>query len=277
MIQRTAKKILSFMKTKDTQINNKIDYAKQLAQSMNSFFEFNKLKKDYIRYSIKVYPFRYIENYPNQTDFYTIKIIMFYVDKLKSRNYPVRDEYKQGVGEAISQSEDQQYIVIYGHSVKKEYNTIDYFKNTFIHEMIHILDYCADHEERQQEDFYGHPVQNVQQNGGIPYPGMYGKDDDFFDEIFAEYYTCKAERRQYIYELLDFIQEYSEYNKIEQHETIDLILSKMVSKNIFKKFINKIKSFGYNYIALMFLYHLSFSKQKNGRKSDAVKILKSFY
>lgn len=279
-INKIAKKITAFLKTKEVQVNNKISYAKELAQQIDFYFDSdNKLKQKYNEFEIKVYPYKFVQDYKDENKYYPIKIFMFYVDKIndKYKKYPIRKQYKEGMGQAISKSLKTQYIVMYGHSIKNGYGDISYFKSTFIHEMIHILDYCANNKERNQKDYFGHPLDGFKQNGGIPYPGINGKDDDKFDEMFAEYYTCKAERREYIYELLDFIEDYANRNRKSEQETVDLILKKMEDKNQFKKFIEKMKIGQYNYIALMFLYHLSFSQNKNGNKDDALNILNSLY
>lgn len=279
-INKIAKRITAFLKTKEIQVNNKINYAKELTQQIYPYFDNDtKLKEKYNEFEVKVYPYKFVQGYKNKNKYYPVKVLMFYVDKLqdKDKKSPIRKQYKEGIGEAISKNLDKQYIVIYGHSIKSNYSDIDYFKDTFTHEMLHILDFCANKDERDQKDYFGHPVEGIKQNGGIPYPGMNGKDDDKFDEIFAEYYTCKAQRREYIYELLDFIEDYAIRNRISEQETVRLILKKMEDKEIFKKFIDKMKFGGYNYIALMFLYHLSFSKNKNGDKKEAINILNSFY
>jgi hypothetical protein len=43
------------------------------------------------------------------------------------------------------------------------------------------------------------------------------------------------------------------------------------------KLVDEFKNININYSSLAFIYHLSFSKQKNGTKQDAIKILESLY
>lgn len=279
-INKIAKKITAFLKTKEVQVNNKISYAKELVQQIYPYFDTDtKLKQKYNEFEVKVYPYKFVQGYKNKNKYYPIKVFMFYIDTIndKDKKSPIRKQYKEGMGQAISKSLDEQYIVMYGHSIKNGYGDLNYFKSTFIHEMIHILDYCANNKERDQKNYFGHPLKGFKQNGGIPYPGINGKDDDKFDGMFAEYYTCRAERREYIYELLDFIEDYAVRNRISEQDTVRLILKKMEDKNQFRRFTEKMKIGQYNYIALMFLYHLSFSENKNGDKNDAIKILNSLY
>jgi hypothetical protein len=52
------------------------------------------------------------------------------------------------------------------------------------------------------------------------------------------------------------------------------MIEALSSKNSFKSLSQKFKRTGLNYASLALIYHLAFSKQKNGNKYDAMKILK---
>ena len=199
---------------------------------------------------------------------------MLYVkEKGDFKHIAVKDNFEAGMGQKLDRN-GQHYIVIYGD--REDKYDMSYFKDTFIHELMHMFDQMID-EDYYNDYYFGHSVEGFQDNEGIPYPGMYGDDDDVFDDKFAEYYTCKAERRQYIFDLMRSIEDYADMKKISYTDIVDTVKKALDNKKQLRKMADDFKRLKVNYSPLAFLYHLTFSDQKNGNKNDAVKILNEIY
>ena len=292
---RLAKSLISSnisFYTKNEIINKERNYAKQLFQQFNNFFINDELNPElYIaQKTIKVDLSKIQEQYKKIID---VTAIMFYVDKVNKKDYingVMRPEYGDGTGQSLVHN-GKNYVVIYGHS--EWCNEKDYFMETFIHQLMHTMNYQfdEDYDKIQNVNYYfGHPIQEQRDdnNGGIPYPGMYGDNDDFFDERFAEYYTCRAERKESIHDLLSAFQWHiqrveqnnnKKFNNEQIKELIQSLIKSLNNKNDFFRWLEKIQKEdpGFNDTAMPFIYHLAFSKQQNGNKQDAIKILKDIY
>lgn len=152
---------------------------------------------------------------------------------------------------------------------------MNFYKDTFVHEMLHGFDGIQ--ERFNSDDDYGHKYLDVpndeNNNFGIPYPGMPGKFGrlPLTDSHYAEYYTCKAERREYVNDLAVFIKGYARRNKMTADEFCGEIKEMLDDEPEFKKWIDENSGLDFN--PMMMLYHLSFGNTKNGDSSDAKKIV----
>jgi hypothetical protein len=89
--------------------------------------------------------------------------------------------YSIGVAE-YCKYRNKHYIVVYGSSNKKDYcYNKKFFKTSFTHELIHLLDSFLYKDELKEKYSYGHPINDFQHNGGVPFPGMFGKNDNIYD------------------------------------------------------------------------------------------------
>lgn len=277
MINKIAKKILiSYLQTKYVFLNEIINYSKKLSNKLDQFFKGNFLKNNLMKYHFTI---NLNEISSNLDEKIQIEVIMLYSDKITQKDYIkgiIKPQFCGGMGEALYKN-GKNYIIIYGSTNKEEacYNK-KYFKQTFTHELMHFLDKYID-DKYHDEFYYGHPLKGFNDNNGIPYPGMYGEDDNLFEETFAQYYTCLGERKQYIFDLMSSIQDYMEKTNSNFNEIINHIITSLNDKNKFMKLVDEFKNININYSSLAFIYHLSFSKQKNGTKRDAIKILESLY
>ena len=145
----------------------------------------------------------------------TIDITMILVDVGNKRRFKsllrkynkVIKNFPPGQGQALW-IEDKPYMVVY---CDKENGGKQQVQETAIHEIMHLLDSIF--EEEDTEYYFGHPVEQdkgEENNYGIPYPGMYGSNSyNILDKKYAEYYTCKSERKQMTYDVIAFIDDYS--------------------------------------------------------------------
>lgn len=278
IINKIAKKIcLSFLDTKDNLQQKYLNYAKQKANLLNNFFKNDLLKQNIIYTFIDINPSECIE-FAQDKDL-KVGIILFYVDKVNKKDYIsglMKTQYDYGMGQALNHN-NKDYIVVYGVSDKNDYcSSKKYFKQTVTHELMHILDRYID-KDFYSENYFGHNVQGVEENNGVPYPGMFGDDDDIFDEKFAEYFTCKGEQKQYIYDLLQSIEDYAKAIKQKEIIIVQQLKQSLKNKNIFFNLVDEFEKRDINYAPLAFLYHLTFSKQKNGTKATALNILNNLY
>lgn len=274
MLNRIAKRIyLSFLKTKNDLINKEITYADALFNKLTKYFDADgMLKQPVVQEHMDVYLDTLSDDYEGRS--FEVNVIMLYVkEKGDFKHIAVKDEFEAGMGQKLDRNW-QHYIVIYGD--REDKYDMSYFKDTFIHELMHLFDQMID-EDYNGDYYFGHPVEGFQDNDGIPYPGMYGDDDDVFDAEFAEYYTCKAERRQYIFDLMRSIEDYADMKKISYTDIVDTVKKALDNKKQLRKIADDFKRLKVNYSPLAFLYHLTFSKQKNGNKQDAIEILKEIY
>lgn len=274
MLNRIAKRIyLSFLKTKNDLINKEITYADALFNKLTKYFDADgMLKQPVVQEHMDVYLDTLSDDYEGRS--FEVNVIMLYVkEKGNFKHIAVKDEFEAGMGQKLDRN-GQHYIVIYGD--REDKYDMSYFKDTFIHELMHMFDQMID-EDYYNDYYFGHPVEGFQDNEGIPYPGMYGDDDEVFDDKFAEYYTCKAERDQYIFDLMRSIEDYADMKKISYTDIVDTVKKALDNKKQLRKMADDFKRLKVNYSPLAFLYHLTFSDQKNGNKNDAVKILNEIY
>lgn len=274
--EKIAKKLLlSFLQHQNEKLRNIYQYALDASKSLHLYFKDNCLIDNLVHHIIRINPHEISSDLINKNIY--VNVLLLYADKLdgiNSFNGVIHKEYSFGVAEYL-QHHKKHYIVIYGSSNKNDFCFNEkFFRTSFVHELIHLLDTFLYKDELQEEYSYGHPVDGFMENGGVPFPGMNGEQYDVFDEIFAEYFTCKAERRQYTYDLIDLIEQYANYVKMEQTQVVEQMIEALSSKNSFKSLSQKFKRTGLNYASLALIYHLAFSKQKNGNKYDAMKILK---
>lgn len=277
-INKIAKKIcLSFLNTRDELQQKYLNYAKQKADLLDGFFKNNLLKQNIIFTFIYINPFECIKSAQDKT--IKVGIILFYVDKINKKDYIpglMNEKYNSGMGQALNHN-NKDYIVVYGVSNKNDYcSSKKYFKQTVTHELMHILDRYID-KEFDSENYFGHNIPDIKENNGIPYPGMFGNDDDIFDEKFAEYFTCKGEQKQYVYDLLQSIQDYAKKTNQKEINVVEQIKRGLQNKNIYFNLVDEFEKKDINYAPLAFLYHLTFSKQKNGTKNTALNILNNLY
>lgn len=279
MINKIAKKIfLSYLQTKNILLNKIINFSRTKANCLDKFFKNNLLVKDIVKYDIKFNLNEISQNFNDKE--ICINVIMFYVDKVDKKHYIngiMKKDFQQGIAQAL-EFNNKYYIVIYG-STNKESDCYSkkYFKQSFTHELMHFIDREIDQQYISNQFYFGHPLENFNDNNGVPYPGMYGDDDDIFDQKFAEYYTCKGEQKQYIFDLINCIEDYAELYNIKTQDFIFHIINVLNDKNKFMDLVNDFEKNDINYSPLAFIYHLTFSKQKNGNKQSAIKILKSLY
>lgn len=262
---KIAKKVMqAFLNTNDECLQLQMSIAKQLSNKSSKYFYNDRLIHNdvffYVDLNLRLFGI-------NKT--YHVGIVFLYVDKKdKHKEYPrFVKNYGTGQGEAVSYPNDKYYIVVYGDS-KQNYNE-RYFKNTFIHEMMHVIDNIIDEQKTLQTDFYGHK----NEKGKVPFPK---NEDDLFDEKFAEYFTCKAQRKEYTFDLLDSIEQFADATNQTEQQTVQLIKNSLHNKSNFMKLIEQFKKQKINYAPLTFIYHFVFSKQKNGNKQTALNILNSF-
>lgn len=275
---KIAKKIcLSFLDTRDNLQQKYLNYAKQKANLLDGFFKNNLLKQNIVYTFININPSECIEFAQDKK--IKVGVILFYVDKVNKKDYIsglMNTKYDCGIGQALNYN-NKDYIVAYGISDKNDYcSSKKYFKQTVIHELMHILDRYID-EDFYSENYFGHNIPGIKENNGVPYPGMFGNDDDIFDEKFAQYFTCKGEQKQYIYDLLQSIEDYAKTIKQKEIIVVEQIKQSLKNKNMFLKLVDEFEKRDINYSPLAFLYHLSFSKQKNGTIKTALNILNNLY
>ena len=186
-------------------------------------------------------------------------------------------DYPPGQGQALWDG-DKPYIVVY---CDEQNGSKQQVREIAVHETMHLLDAEFD-EDYESDGYYGHPVEQDRgedNNYGIPYPGMPGMDEstsmNIFDERFAEYFTCKAQRKQTTYDVMSLIDDYSKQQKISHREFIQEMIDSLDDKEKFMELYERLGDKGYINSTLGLLYHLAFSKQKNGSKQDAKKILQN--
>lgn len=277
-MKKIAKKVyLSFLNTYNKKQQNYLTYVRQKVNSLNSLFKNNQLKNNLSQITIIINPSHCIKEATNKN--IDVNIILFYVDKVDKKDYihgVMNPVFQQGTGEALEYN-NKQYIVVYGSSDKNKncYNE-RYFKQTVIHELMHVLDKEIE-EDYNSKYFFGNPVEGCQDNYGVPYPGMYGNDDDLFESQFAEYFTCKGERKQYIYDLLQSIENYAIKTNQDELEIVEELKDSLDDKMLFFDLVDKFEKKNINFAPLAFVYHLTFSKQKNGNKQTILDILNNLY
>lgn len=275
---KIAKKIcLSFLNTKDKLQQKYLNYAKQKANLLDGFFKNNFLKQNIVYTFIDINPSECIE-FAQDKDL-KVGIVLFYVDKVNKKDYIpglMKTQYDYGIGQALNHN-NKDYIVVYGISDKNDYcSSKKYFKQTVTHELMHILDRYID-DDFYSENYFGHNVSEIKENNGVPYPGMFGDDDDIFDEKFAEYFTCKGQQKQYIYDLLQSIEDYAKAINKKEIIVVEQIKQALKNKNTLLNLVDEFEKRDINYSPLAFLYHLTFSQQKNGTKATALNILNDLY
>ena len=271
--------------TKDQIINKQIRYCRKISrQALSSYFTNDALNEAFVQKTVKLDLSNIVEQYKKVIK---VNVIMLYVDKVDKKDYDsniIKPQYGYGTGQALVHN-GKYYVVMYGHS--EQCWDIDYFINTAVHELMHIINHQFDEDydpDKNINNYYGHPVQEPTEdnNGGILYPGMYGDvNDDKFDEKYAEYYTCRAERKQTVHDLITWFEDMVRYKKMDDEQIkqfIETMIKSLDSKRKFFKWLDEMKKDKYFYdCSLPLIYHLALSKQQNGNKQDAIKILRDLY
>ncbi len=196
--------------------------------------------------------------------------------KVKDQYYPwMEKNYASGQGDSQYEPNTNTIrIAIYGGNLDNHLMMdCDAMMDTFVHEMLHGFDQV---EERfPDNDDYGRKYDDVpeEENNGIPYPGMPGKWGglEVTDSHYGQYYSCRAERREYAYSLTTFISKYAKNHNRSIDRVCDMLIAMIGNQGKFDKWL---ENANFAIDCPLVLYHLAFSDTGNGDAEDARKLVK---
>lgn len=249
-------------------------YANELAMTVYDHFRNGRLDEKAVDYTLKVSPKRYLKRDAKtdaQRKSYEVRIVMFYREDVNPSDMPCKEALNTlrngSDGEAYSDDLNNLVIVISGYSDDDWCDAL-WFKETFVHEMMHILDRCAYNYAFSQTKNYGKLTKHeYKRNLSVPYPVG---NDDLLDPKFAEYFTCENEMREYRSSLRNTISHYCEATDTEWADAIVEIRKALESKTLFIRYYD---SFIGDVAPLATLYHLCFSRTSHGNRQTAMKLL----
>jgi len=197
-------------------------------------------------------------------------------------NRQIRKQYYPWMEKAYSSGQgDSQYdpatntirVAVYGGNLDNELAMDrDAMMDTFVHEMLHGFDNV---EERfPDDDDYGRKYDDVpeEENNGVPYPGMpskWGRLENT-DPHYGQYYSCRAERREYAYSLTTFISRYARRSGKTVDETCKMLDGLIEDRDGFRRWL---ENADFATDCPLVLYHLAFSDTGNGDADDARRLV----
>lgn len=249
-------------------------YASELADTIYDHFKNGRLDEKVVDYVLKVSPKRFLKKDAKtdaQKKSYDVRVIMFYYDEATLDDMPceeARMTYRRHCGgEAYNWDMNNLVMIATGYLNDEECDE-SWFHNTFMHEMMHILDACAYEYAFHSSDSFGKRTKHEEKRNLCPaYPS---DNDDMLNPKFAEYFTCEGEMREYRSSLRNSIREYCRATDTEWKDAIAEIKNALENEKKFRKYYD---SFYGNYSPLATLYHLCFSNPSHGNRQTAMKLL----